>query len=378
MISLSIPRLLRMIDASRVDSEIIARCRESQHWLRRGFPYKALDLAQTTVRLAARLQSIDKRDITDEALRRTSTGVALLFLAYLRHLSNDPFERTRALLTGQTALTWLARDDYHYALAALVLANIAWEEEQFEAATARFQTALPRLDKIIAAWRRKNDQLTADRYLHLRQSAQQAMRRVPLAERSSAPASPPALKESAEHDWLAQIQLPAELVWANIDLAGLQLLPVRSAERNVTILSEHVKVLPDKLDYLEIERLAIGGQDYQILAPPPARGKFRMQASQPYYAFQFAAGGQPGQPQFVLVRPHDRELPAERPIVILIPAEQRALLVRSRPAASPLIIGERAWSIHDGAEIKTYNEDDVQIAGAVVALLTPLDLSSAE
>ena len=380
MVSLSIPRLLRLIDTSRVDSEIIARCRESLHWLRRGSTYKALDLAQTTVRLAARLQSIDKRNITDESLRRTSTGVALLFLAYLRHLSNEPFERTRALLTGQTALTWLARDDYHYALAALVLANIAWEEEQFEAASAKFQAALPRLDKLIALWRRKNDPLTADRYLHLRQSVQQAMRRVPLAERSAAPSLPPALEESAERDWLAQIKMPAELVWTNIDLAGLQLLPARSAERNVTILSEHVKMLPDKLDYLEIERLSIGGQDYQILAPPPAQGKFRMQTSQPYYAFQFAARGQlqPGQPQFVLVRPHDRELPAEWPIVILIPAEQRALLVRSQPPASPLIIGARVWSFQDGAEAKTYSEDDVQIAGAVVALLTPLESSATE
>jgi hypothetical protein len=64
--------------------------------------------------------------------------------------------------------------------------------------------------------------------------------------------------------------------------------------------------------------------------------------------------------------------------VILIPAEQRALLVRSQPPASPLIIGERVWSIQDGTEIKTYNEDDVQIAGAVVALLTPLESSSTE
>jgi hypothetical protein len=207
------------------------------------------------------------------------------------------------------------------------------------------------------------------------------MRRVPLAERPAAPSSPPVLEESAERDWLAQIKIPAELIWTNIDLAGLQLMPVRSAERNVAILSEHVKVLPDKLDYLEIERLSIGGQLYRILAPPQAQGRFQMQTSQPYYAFQLAAARgrpQPGQPQFVLVRALDRELPAEWPIVILIPAEQRALLVRSQPPASPLIIGARAWSFHDGAEAKTYSEDDVQIAGAVVALLTPLESSSTE
>ena len=64
--------------------------------------------------------------------------------------------------------------------------------------------------------------------------------------------------------------------------------------------------------------------------------------------------------------------------MILIPTEQRALLVRSQPPASPLIIGERVWSIQDDTEIKTYNEDDVQIAGAVVALLTPLESSVTE
>jgi hypothetical protein len=381
MVSLSTPRLLRQIDASRVDPDILARCRESRHWLRRGHIYRALDLAQTAVRLAARLQSVDKRAMTDEALRRTSTGIALLFLAYVRHLSNDPFERSRALLTGQIALTWLTRDDYHYALAALVLANIAVEEERYEAASAKYQAALPRLDRLIAMQRRKSDQLTAGRYAHLRQSAQQAMRRVPLAEQPATPALPPQPGDSAERDWLAHIQLPAELIWTNIDLAGLQLMAVQSAERNVAILSEHVTVLPDKLDYIEINQLSIAGHSYQILAPPPAQGRFRMQTSQPYYAFQFAAAPEqapPGRPQFVLVRPRDRALPPEWPIVILIPAEQRALLVRSQPPASPLIIGDRVWSIQDGAEAKTYSEDDVQIAGAAVALLTPLVSSSTE
>ena len=207
------------------------------------------------------------------------------------------------------------------------------------------------------------------------------MRRVPLAERSATPSWPSAREESAERDWLAQIKIPAELIWTNIDLAGLQLMAVQSAERNVAILSEHVTVLPDKLDYIEIDQLSIGGHSYQILAPPPAQGKFRMQTSQPYYAFQFAAAREqtpPSQPQFVLVRPHDRALPPEWPIVILIPAEQRALLVRSQPPASPLIIGDRVWSFQDGTEAKTYREDDVQIAGAVVALLTPLESSSTE
>ena len=70
---------------------------------------------------------------------------------------------------------------------------------------------------------------------------------------------------------------------------------------------------------------------------PEVLTKSGMQTSQPYYAFQFATRGQPqpGQPQFVLVHPHDGALRPDWPIVILIPAEQRALLVCSQPAASP-------------------------------------------
>ena len=380
MAPLNIPQLFRSIDLQRVDPEILVRCKEAQHWLRRNETDKALDLAQTAARLAAHAQHVNKRDIAAEARWRTTTGIALLYLAYLRHLSNIPLEQRRALITGQSALTWLAHDDYHHALAELILARMAWDEQQFETAALNYQSVLSRFDKMIAVQHRKNNLLLENQYQELKRDAQQALRRVPLAERSATPPLPPAPEEGAERDWLAQIKMPAELIWTNIDLAGLQLMPVQSAERNVAILSEHVKVLPDKLDYLEVERLSIGGQNYQILAPPPARGKFRMQASQPYYAFQFAARGQPqpGQPQFVLVRPHDRDLPPEWPIVILIPAEQRALLVRSQPPASPLIIGERVWSIQDGTEIKTYNEDDVQITGAVVALLTPLAVSSTE
>ena len=356
------------------------RCKEAHHWLRRDEVDKALDLAQTATRLAARAHNVNKRDITAEIRRRTTTGIALLYLAYLRHLSNIPLEQKRALITGQSALTWLAHDDYHHALAELILARIAWDENQFEVAALNYQNVLARFDRMIAVQHRKNNVLLENKYQTLKQSAQQTLRRVPLAQRSAAPVLLP-LEGSAERDWLDQIKIPADLIWTNIDLAGLQLIPVQTAERNVAILSEHVKVLPDKLDYIEVEQLSIGGQRYRILAPSQARGKLQMQTSQPYYAFQFAAARdqtRPSQPQFALVRPHDRTLPPDWPIVILIPAEQRALLVRSQPPASPLIIGERVWSIQDGTEIKTYNEDDVQIAGAVVALLTPGEPSATE
>jgi hypothetical protein len=379
MTPLDIPQLLRAVDLQRVDPEIIVRCKEAQHWLRRDEIDRALDLAQMAARLAARAYGVNMRDITAEARRRTTTGIALLYLAYLRRLSNIPLEQRRALITGQSALTWLAHDDYHHALAELILARMAWDEGRLEVAALYYQNVLARCDRLIAVQHRKNNVLLENKYQALKQSAQQTLRRVPLAQQSAAPVLP-SPTASPERDWLDQIKIPAELIWTNIDLAGLQLIPVQTTERNVAILSEHVKVLPDKLDYIEIDQLSIGGQRHRILAPPQAQGKFQMQTSQPYYAFQFAAHDQarPGQPQFALVRPHDRALPPDWPIVILIPTEQRALLVRSQPPASPLIIGERVWSIQDGSEVKTYNEDDVQIAGAVVALLTPGEPSSTE
>ena len=381
MVPLNIPRLLRSIDTRRVDPEILVRCKEAQHWLRRDEVDKALGLARTTVRLAARSRNINKRDIATEGMRRTTAGIALLYLAYLRHLSMVPEERGRALLTGQTALTWLAHDDYHHALAELVLARMAWEEERFEAAMRNYQAVLPRLDRLIAVQHRRNNSLLENEYQQLKQSAQQAAHHIPLADRPTPPqlAQPPA--ESRDRDWLDRIEIPTELLWPNIDLAGMQLMPVQSAEGNVAILSQHVQLQPERLDYLEIERLSIGGQHYQILAPEPTQGKFRMQTGQPYYVFQFATAceqQQPGQPCFVLVRSHDRTLPPDWPIVILIPVEQRALLVHNQPPASPLIIGERVWAFQDGEETKTYNEDGVQIAGAVVALLTPLESPAIE
>ncbi|CAG0936597.1 hypothetical protein TFLX_05478 [Thermoflexales bacterium] len=381
MVPLNIPRLLRSIDTRRVDPEILVRCKEAQHWLRRKEIDKALELARATTRLAARARSVNKRDIATEAVRRTSAGIALLYLAYLRHLSMVPAEGGRALLTGQLALTWLAHDEYHHALAELVLARIAWEEERFEVAVRHYQAALPRLDKLMVVQHRQSNPRLEAEYQGLKQAAQQAVRRVPLADRPTPAHLSPPLEESSDRDWLDQIEIPAELIWTHIDLAGMQLMPVQSAEHNVAILSQHVQLQPDKLDYIEVDQLSIGGQHYQILAPEPTRGKFRMQTGQPYYAFQFAAAREPqppGQPDFALVRSHDRTLPPDWPIVILIPTEQRALLVHNQPPASPLIIGERVWAFQDGTDTKTYHEDDVQIAGAVVALLTPLDSPATE
>ena len=373
MAALTIPHLLRAIDSRRVDPEILVRCKEAHHWLRRGEVEKGLLVAQATVRLAVHARSSNKRDISTETIRRTSIGIALLYLAYLRHLSEIPTERSRVLPGAQSALMWLARDDYHHVLAQLVVARLAEEEGRMETAAGNYQDVLLRLAKLNTQ-QRANNLVAREEYATLRQAAQQALHQLPLVAASSAAAQFP--EQLAERDWLDGVEIPAELIWTSVNLAGLQLMPVQSNEPHVAILSDHVKLLPDKLDYIEVDQVAIGGRRYQILAPQPVEGKFRMQTSQPYYAFQFATARAEqcaGQPCFALVYAHDHPLPPDWPIVILIPAEQRALLVRSQPPASPLVIGERVWSFKDGADQKIYQENDVQIVGAVVALLMPLD-----
>ncbi len=373
MAALTIPHLLRAIDARRVDPEILVRCKEAQHWLRRGEVEKGLSVAQATVRLAVHARSSNKRDIATEAIRRTSIGVALLYLAYLRHLSEIPIERSRVLPGAQSSLTWLARDDYHQVLAQLVVARLAEEEGRLETAASNYQDVLLRLTKL-SAQQRPSSSVAKEEYTALRLATQQALHQLPLVAASSAAIQLPELL--AERDWLDEVEIPAELIWTNVELAGLQLMPVQSNEPHVAILSDHVQLLPDKLDYIEVDQLAIGGRRYQISSPQPVEGKFRMQTSQPYYAFQFATARDEqcaGQPCFALAHAPDHPLPPDWPIVILIPAEQRALLVRSQPPASPLVIGERVWSFKDGVEQKTYHDDDVRIAGVVVALLMPLD-----
>jgi len=372
MDALAIPRLLKIIDTAHVEPEIMARCREALRLRYRGKTDQALELGRTVVYLAVRTRCVDKRNFAAETRRRTSTGIALLYLAYIRHLSNSP----RAQLTGQMAVTWL---NHHHGLAELVMARLTLEQGQADIAVEHYRAALAIWSKLIDFQQRKNNLSKEKEYVQLHETTQQAIREIWLSDRHGAVSAQLLAEETPEPDWLDRVQIPSTLVWPGDDPVGLQLMPIQSAERNRAILSPNFKPVPGTLDYIDIEQVSLNNQSYQIDVAQQIGGKFRMYISQPYYAFQFAAAHhppQPGEPSYALVRQFDRPPRSDHPIVILIPEDKQAWLVSSQPAgAAETIIGEREWTFYEGGP--KIAESEVQVVGVVVAILTPLPAQAA-
>ena len=370
MDALAIPSLLKIIDPARVDPEILARCQEALRLRYRGKTELALELGRTVVYLAVRIRGVDKRDFAVEARRRTSTGIALLYLAYIRHLSNSP----QAQLTGQMAVTWLSQDDHHHGLAELVLGRMLWEQGQADAAVEHYRAAVAVLFKLIEIRYHKHRSLKEKEYVQLYEITQQVIRDIWLPDRRRAVLAQRLAEQIPEPDWLDRVQLPSALVWPGDDPVGLQLMPMQSAERHQAILSPIFRPVPGTLDYIDIEEVSFNGQSYQIDVAHQLGGTFRMHVSQPYYAFQFATAHdlpQPGEPCYALVRQFDRPPRSDYPIVILIPEDKQAWLVSSQPAgAAETIIGEREWIFYEGGP--KIAESKVQVVGVVVAILTPL------
>jgi hypothetical protein len=370
MVVLAIPNLFKMIDASRVDPEIMARCQEALRLRYRGKTELALELGRTIVQLTVRARGVDKRDFAAEMRRRTSTGIALLYLAYIRHLSKSP----RAQATGQMALTWLSHDDHHHALGELVMGRLLLEQGQAELAVEHYRGALTILSKLIDIYYHKHKSLNQKEYIQLYERTQQTIRDIWLPDRRSAISAEMLAEEIPEPDWLDRVEIPSALVWPGNDPVGLQLMPLQSAERNRAILSPNFRPLPGTLDYIDIEQVSLNNHSYQIDVAQQMGGKFRMYTSQPYYAFQFVAVHNPprsGEPCYALVRQFDRPQRSEYPIVILIPEDKQAWLVSSQPAgAAETVIGEREWTFYEGGPKIT--ESKVQVVGVVVAILTPL------
>lgn len=370
MDALAIPRLLKIIDTARVDPDIMARCQEALRLRYRGKTDQALELGRTVVYLAVRTRCVDKRDIAAEMRRRTSTGIALLYLAYIRYLSNSP----RAQLTAQMAITWLKHDDHHHGLAELVIGRLMLEQGQADMAVEHYRAALAIWANLIDFQQRKHSLSKEREYVQIHETTQQAIRNIWLPDRRSAVSADLLGEETPEPDWLDRVQIPSALVWSGDDPVGLQLMPMQSAERNRAILSPNFKPVPGTLDYIDIEQVSLNSQSYQIDVAQQIGGKFRMYISQPYYAFQFVAAHyppQPGEPCYALVRQFDRPPRFDYPIVILIPEDKQAWLVSSQPAgAAETIIGEREWIFHEGGPKIT--ESKVRVVGVVVAILTPL------
>jgi len=369
MDALAIPRLLKMIDTARVDPEIMARCQETLRLRYRGKPELALELGRTVVYLAVKARGVDKRSFAAETRRRTSAGIALLYLAYICHLSDSP----RAELTGQMAITWLSQDDYHHGLAELVMGRLLLEQGQADLAVEHYRAALAILSKLIENRYHKHKLLHEKEYVQLYEVTQQVIRDISLPDRRSTISAELLTEETLGPGWFDRVPIPSALVWPGNEPVGLQLMPMQNAERNQAVLSPIFKSVPGTLDYIDIEHVSLNKQSYQIDVAQQIGGKFRMHVSQPYYAFQFATAHnppQPGEPCYALVRQLDRSPRSEYPIVILIPEEKQAWLVSSQPAgAAETIIGEREWIFEGGPKI---TESKVRVVGMVVAILTPL------
>jgi hypothetical protein len=372
MITLTPLRLLRSIDLKQVDPQIILRCKEAYHALQRGLKanddpgqvQRALAQVRAAVQLAAANTPVDKRAITADQRRRSTIGAALLYQAYLQHLAGDG---SAAILTAQTAQSWLRHDEYHLLLGQLLVARLAHDDDLPDLEQRAYQAALPLLDKMIERQHRKrNVQLKAE-YVEVQQAVQRALSRLSLRNLSV----PGTVAETPAAHWLDRLPLPAELIWPGSDLIGLQLTPTHSADQHTAILSHQANPAAT-LDYIETDTLSLEQHTYRLRSP--VGDKFRLAAGQLYYVFQLMTNkpAAPDQPSHVLVRPRDRIPAPDAPLVLMTSVRRRAWLVESRPATpAATVIGERQWKIQDGAETLTYNESDIDIVGAVVALLIP-------
>ena len=68
MAPLNIPQLLRSIDLQKVDPEILVRCKEAQHWLRRNEIDKALDNSDAVI-VTLSTGSVSKEGYVQKELR---------------------------------------------------------------------------------------------------------------------------------------------------------------------------------------------------------------------------------------------------------------------------------------------------------------------
>jgi len=370
MDGLTIPRLLQIIDTTRIDPEIMARCREALRLRYRGKTDQALELGRTVVRMAAKARCVNKRDSAAEAQRRTSMGIALLYLAYIQHLSESP----RVRLTGQMAITWLNTDDHNRMLTELAIARLMLDEGYTEVAVEHYRAALSLLSNLVHLYHRKNNIAKEKEYFKLYQLTEQVLSQIPLFARRVTAEYERLAEEVPEPDWLDQVPIPSELVWPGDNPVGLHLMPIQSAESNQAILSPNFKPVLGGMDYIEIKQVSLNGQLYQINVAQKVGNRFFMHVSQSYYAFQFAVMQDPPtltEPCYVLVRRFDSPQRSESPIVILIPEEEQAWLVSSQPdGAAETIVGEREWTFYEGGPKIT--ESKVQVVGAVVAILTPM------
>ncbi len=171
---LSIPFLLGQIQTAELDSGILADCQRAELLSRRK-PDDALRLMQATLDVAVRIR------------HASTTGIAFLYQAVVRHRLTDKRELDQARVDGDTALKWLKNDPHHLMLGQLVCASLCHDDEQFRLMLKHLREADELAAKLAEKWHRRNIQVKEKGYLDLRESIAETRKKVSLVPRSHPP-----------------------------------------------------------------------------------------------------------------------------------------------------------------------------------------------
>ncbi len=278
--SLTIPDLLRQIEADKVDADIIVRCQEAERLCQRNEFDAALAAIRTAVELAA--QSGVALDI----------GVAFLYQAAIRHETPRKDAHDQAPRDAETAVRWLKRDAHHALIAHLICARIHADDDEVRAALRHYREAQALAAQLVALWHLRNKAEKENYYKDLRDSIAAAARQ--LQERPATTAEPNEDEELAEQNSTE---------------------PVRSSSSPALQMEITNKSDQFTINYYEISRVWINGQEYLVetVNPiDPQQPGLRLLPDQKYIAVPDPDSDQPQ--QYVLVKEGGQ--PAQGQVVV--------------------------------------------------------------
>ncbi len=270
-ISLTMPDLLRQIQADKVDADIYARCQDADRLRLRDEYDAALDAIKTAVDLATR---------SGVAL---DIGVAFLYLAAIRHATPRKDAQDQAPRDAETAVNWLRRDAHHVLIAHLVCALIYADDGKARAALRHDREAQTLAAQLSAFWHRRNDKTKEDYYQDVQGGIMATVR--DLQTRSAA-----ATEATDGESITGASAISGGEAIAGGDSPALQ-LEITNPTQQFT------------LNYYEISRVWINGREYLVESVNPIdpdRPGLRLLPDQKYIAVPDPDSDQPQ--QYVLVK----------------------------------------------------------------------------
>ena len=276
-ISLTLPDLLRQIQADQVDADIDARCQEAERLCRRGEFNASLAHVRATVESASQLGV------------PLNIGVAFLHLASIRHSTPRKDAHDQAPRDAETAVKWLKRDAHHALIAHLVCARIFVDDDQMRPALRHYRAAQTLAMQLITYWHRRNKPDKENYYKDIRDVLSAAVRELqpPSAAEAESPASTegqPAQRQTSEGST------------ENAGDAGAS----AGDTSPVFHLKQQNPSQEFMLDSYEISRVWINGQEYLVETVNPVDPQqpgLRLQSDQKYLAVLVNEEGQPAEGQ---------------------------------------------------------------------------------